>query len=402
MPLVCYSTHFCIVSRNAIGNLTPLLDKRFRPKCVVLLERKGMQKYGDYLVSILQGIGITCQRVNITDITNFEASRQQVTDLLGNYSVGSVALNSSCGHRLLTLAAYTAFQQAGLSVFYVNPENDHLSWVLPENKPSTDLGDHLTIKQFLQLQGTQLVSFESDIISELFDPLFDELLSQVERFSKPLKVVNALATSARYSPSFTSQPLSVEQQYDNALRDLVDVFVKYECCGMQGDKLVFVNETARNFVNGGWLELFACRQVQKMATDHAEIQDVARNVEIRNGDQVNNEMDVVFLANNHLFLIECKTMDFAAIKGKMSFRKVKEKKRAAREQVYRMDSLKELHGGLHGEAMILSYHPLPKEAIQRAEDLGLCICASTDLLNFKTIVRDWALPKHGRIIEDAS
>lgn len=403
MRSLIYDVHVCIVASNAVANLTPVLDKRFRPKQVILLERKGLVHYGDYLASVLSDVGVTCLRVNVDNVSDFDLMRQQVTDLLMQYKAGEVALNVSCGHRLLMLAAYTAFQQAGQAVFYVNPENDHLTWLSPAEYDSLDLADHLSIEQFLRLQGTTLVAAETDPVSDLFDEIFAELLSQVKRFARPFKVLNALAASARFSKSLTSQPLLVGQQYDKALQELIDVFVKHDCCQRRDNVLVFTNETARNFVNGGWLEMFACRQLQFLANEYAQIQDIARNVEISRGEQgnqVNNELDVVFMADNRMYFIECKTMDFAAVKGRMPSRKVKEKKRAAREQVYRMDSLIDQHAGFHGEGIMLSYHPLPPEILERADDLGLLVCSDESLVNFPTMIKELIITSKHRILED--
>jgi len=396
--------HICVAATGAVANITPILDSKFKPSHVILLERKGLAEHANNLALVYQGAGVSCQRIMIENVRDADGVRDLVSELIVSTKEKTVTLNASCGHRAIMLAAFSAFQKAGQPIFYVNPEDDHLTWLSNECSSSFDLADRITIQQFLQLHGTTLTSATTDQASDTFDDLFFILITQVERFSSPFKVLNALAASAK-NTDFLSQPFSSKQNYNQAIQDLVDVFSKHGCLARKGNCLVFSDEASRNFVNGGWLEVFAYRQIQMMAKGFPQIQDIAMNVELARKDtvnEVNNELDVVFLANNHLFLIECKTMDFAVIKGRMPFRKVKEKKRAAREQVYRMDSLKELHGGIYGEAMILSYHPIPKETAQRAEDLGLCICASTDLLNFKTIVRDWALPKEGRIIEDAS
>ena len=352
---------------------------------------------------MLQDEGISVQCINIENVSDYDHNKQLITALIKKYEAASIALNASCGHRMLMMAAFTAFQQARRPVFYVNPENDHLAWLSPENLPSVDLADHLNIEQFLRLQGTEVIGAKTDRLSNLFDQVFENLLSQVRRFSGPFKVLNALAASARFSSTLSSPPFSTAQQYDKSLQDLVEVFVANECCYRQDDCLVFSSEAARNFVNGGWLELFAFSRLQYMADEHPQIQDIARNVEIRrgnNGNEVNNELDVVFMADNRLYFIECKTMDFAAVKGRMPFKKVKEKKRAAREQVYRMDSLIDQHAGFHGEAMFLSYHPLPPEVLERADDLGVLVCTGESMLDLSQIIKDWTFSAKHRVLED--
>ena len=73
--------------------------------------------------------------------------------------------------------------------------------------------------------------------------------------------------------------------------------------------------------DGGWLEETTYGIVRSLAKKLPTIQDDGHSVEIErliNGQKVLNELDVVVLVNNKLFVIECKTKQFHKGDGKIT------------------------------------------------------------------------------------
>ena len=122
------------------------------------------------------------------------------------------------------------------------------------------------------------------------------------------------------------------------------------------------------------------RQLRRHSDSH--IQDIARSVEIERkvaGNAVPNELDVVFLADNRLHLIECKTRQFKG-EGEDS---------PGAEAIYKLDTLADLTGGLQARAMLVSYRDMSGHDRNRARDLGIAVCAGGQLRHLERHLRDF-------------
>jgi hypothetical protein len=88
------------------------------------------------------------------------------------------------------------------------------------------------------------------------------------------------------------------------------------------------------------------------------LQDYAMSLEIRSRSGTENEIDVTFLKNNRLHLIECKTKKFVGEYTKGA------------ETLYKMDTLRDL-GGQQTRSLLVSYQNIPPYDEQRARDLRI-------------------------------
>ena len=98
------------------------------------------------------------------------------------------------------------------------------------------------------------------------------------------------------------------------------------------------------------------------------VEDVCMGIEVSRQTgrgPVKNELDVAFLADNRLYVIECKTRHWRGT-GEDG---------PGAEALYKLDSLKDLLGGLQARAMLVSYRDLPDPDRRRAGDLGIEVCA---------------------------
>ncbi len=130
-------------------------------------------------------------------------------------------------------------------------------------------------------------------------------------------------------------------------------------------------------MNGGWLELHVFDEVRQMRREDAHIQDVAYGVQaIRHQREgvVRNELDVIFLRNNRLHVIECKTRKFGE-KGEDG---------PGAEALYKLDALRDLMGGLKARAMLVSWGDLPDHDKRRAGDLGIDVCDGSQIRELRS------------------
>ena len=133
----------------------------------------------------------------------------------------------------------------------------------------------------------------------------------------------------------------------------------------------------------GWLEQYVYSLVQELKREHPIIQDIGRGLEVsREGSRgpIRNELDVAFLADNRLHVIECKTRRFdeeATAGG------------AGAEALYKLDALSNLFGGFRARSMLVSYQPLSHHVLDRAGDYGILTCAGGELHRLKEKLAAW-------------
>jgi hypothetical protein len=323
----------------------------------------------------------------VTDARDTETIRDRVLELLIERDAEDIALNVSGGTRPMSIAAYEIFCEFGKPVFYVHPETDHVTWMHRRDWPSFDLADQIKLPAFLCAHGAELSrqGSRSGVPARLRD-LTDDLVGHAEILAQPLATLNWLAQQAQ--SDLRSPPLSAAQQRWQELRILIERFAAEDVCDLQGGRLQFKDEEARFFVNGGWLETHTFASAYGLRKEIRSLQDVGRSVEIirdSRGRPVKNEIDVAFLANNRLYIIECKTKRFI----RPDEQPAGDFDTPGADTLYKLDTLKSLLDGVRTRVMLVSYHPLSAWDRQRAADLNIEICSARQLPQLREILKQW-------------
>jgi len=367
-------THLCLVSAQPVPNLTPLLDQRTAPRRVILMVSPAMAQRADWLESVIRPRGIRVERLSVEDPYDVESLQSRVMELLEGLGLerGAIALNATGGTKPMSIAAYEAFRAWDQPIFYVHPERDRLIWMYPDHLPPVDLADRVKLEPFLAAHGVEIRGEASRSVSPK-DHLAvgAELVKEIRRYRRAIATLNWLAKTAE-NDELRSEPVPDDR---SDLEPLIELFAGHGLLTHREGALVFTDEDARFFANGGWLEYYAFETVRGLGRTRM-IQDQAHNLEVMRqigAKRVCNELDVVFLHENRLHIIECKTRRFRE-KGEAS---------PAGDALYRLDTLKELMGGLQARAMLVSYQDLSKADRTRAQDLGIAVCAGEQLLNLR-------------------
>ncbi len=377
-------THLCLVSAQATPNITPASDPAVAPRRVILLVSPDMRQRAAWLEEVLKRRGLKVDQWPIDDPWDVEQVQTRVLELLEHerdaLAEKRIALNATGGTKPMSIAAYEAFRAYELPIFYVHPERDRLIWLHPQDLPPRDLADRVKLDAFLAAHGAGVEGEPNRPPADTGNlALAETLVRDLARFVQPLKTLNWLAGSAEHG--LISLPMDERQQGNATLQDLIDRFTRHDLLSRDGDRLRFSDETARFFVNGGWLELYVFEQLRRMPRADLPIQDLARGLpifrEVR-GKPVRNELDVAFLADNRLYIVECKTRQWSAQGGG-----------PGAGALYKLDTLKDLLGGLQARAMLVSYHDLPDHDRRRAADLGIRVCAGRELQTLHKALTDW-------------
>lgn len=370
------TTHLILVSAQPIPNLTPILDDTLRPKKVVMLVSPDMQERSNALENIYKPRGISVERCLITDPWNASCISDQVMDIVAKYPDGGIALNATGGTKLMSIAAYEVFRSENLPIFYIHPEHDRLIWLSPK-QPDIDLSDRLKLKEYLMAYGANSVDIaDPSGVTAPIRQLTQDILQGISLYAGELGTINYLAYQAN-NPKLTCE-IEAGPQSKPLLWELLELFETAGLCKINGHSLRFTDENARFITNGGWLEMHTyglCLNLKKTLG----LQDVACNITINRQPAgrtvVKNEIDIGLIKANRLHLIECKTQRF------------KEDKDA--DVLYKLDSLRDLIGGLQGRAMLVSFNHLDKTSRARAKELNIELCCQTELQNLQNHLQTW-------------
>jgi hypothetical protein len=382
--------HLCLVYDTVTANMTPALDPGFRPDEVILLHGPAKRVRADALAAVLKPVGIQVSYWPLQDDRDIEHIRDRLLELMIEREHDDIALNASGGTRPMSIAAYEIFSEFKKPVFYVHPDTDHVSWVHRRDWPSFDLADQIKLPAFLSAHGAELRSQgERSGVPARLRGLTEDLVRHAEVLAKPLATLNWLAQQAERD--LRSPALSERQQRWQELRALIERFAAEDVCDLQRNCLIFKDEEARFFVNGGWLETHTYALLYGLRKDVPALQDVGRSVEIIRQDErsrgkpVKNELDVAFLANNRFYIVECKTKRFTH----HDTDDVADFDTPGADTLYKLDTLKGILDGLRTRAMLVSYHPLSRWDRQRAADLNIQLCSAQQLPQLRSLLQQW-------------
>ncbi|UOG93390.1 MAG: DUF1887 family CARF protein [Candidatus Thiothrix sulfatifontis] len=374
-------THLYLVSGQATPNITPTLDADIRPDRVILLVSPDMQTRADWLEQVLKATaGVKVSRWSIEHPWNIEHIRDRVLDLLVQHDDENIMLNATGGTKPMSIAAYEAFRALDKPIFYVHPEKDQIIWMHPTGQARHQLAQRIRIPHFIQAHGRRVTERGSVQVPPDYRDFAQELIQHIQYFSGALGVLNWYANTAERS--LRSEVLDKQHQRFDALQDLLDRLEQIGVLQQQDQRLVFSSESARFFANGGWLEQYVFATVNSLKKQLPSIQDTAQSLSVeRDPGKIPNELDVVFLADNRLHLIECKAKNFK-----------RGDSHSGAETLYKLDSLADAIGGLQARAMLVSYKPLPDYDMQRAKDLRIKVLHGTQLQQLRSHLEQWMQP----------
>ncbi|MFW1746486.1 Card1-like endonuclease domain-containing protein [Acinetobacter guillouiae] len=140
----------------------------------------------------------------------------------------------------------------------------------------------------------------------------------------------------------------------------------------------FKSKDAREFMKGGWLEVYTGYECFKAIMSLNPQAELAINVTLKKND-TSNEMDVMFIHHAHLYCIECKTAITMASEN-------------AKDVLYKLSALHDF-GGLNQKRAVVSLYNLKDYNLTRAENAGIKVFQEKKLLNLSEHILKWLQPE---------
>ena len=208
------------------------------------------------------------------------------------------------------------------------------------------------------------------------EALIQTLLVQIGSMQKPLGQLNWLAQQAEDRRSL-SVTLDSRLSNDPGLTALLLQCENAGLLTMTGDAITFNDEARRGFAKGGWLEHHVHRVVSAQGRA-VGLRDLAANLEVTDASGVTNELDLVFLARNRLFIVECKT----ARMDKLQVPK-------ANDTLFKLAEIVRRVGGLGARGMLASYRPLRDSEERLSRALNIELVCGPELARFPQLLQRW-------------
>ncbi|OOF34348.1 Card1-like endonuclease domain-containing protein [Salinivibrio costicola] len=381
--------HVGIIDSDPVRLVTPVLHQQLPVSKLVLIGTLEQDLEFERLTRVLAPKGIETEFFEISDDINIREVKSQVKRLAEQLTQSSedILFNASCGLRHQLLSAYEVFRTYQWPCYVIEPYSDELCWLYPDGLPQQQVEDHISLTEYMTIFGARCADHDEEETGCLTNDIYrlgEKWASNAYELGPGLATLNYLATTCRKEQCL-DVALSEKQQGYRELGMLLDDLSDAGLAHYENGVLTFSCEEARRFANGEWLESYVHHTVTSIQKELPTIQDSALSMQVYRqiGErEVRNELDVAMVVNNKLHIIECKT------KGMSS---------DGDDTLYKLESLRDLLGGLQARAMLVSFRPLRHHDITRGTDLGLALIGPDQLANLRTHLYDWFIAAGGTI-----
>lgn len=370
------TTHVLLVSAQAAPNLLPALDPEIKPREAILLVSEKMKSRADALENVLREAGVKTERVALDNEHDFGRLEDALLGIAAKREGKRIALNVTGGTKLMALAAQSVASAAGWQIFYVDVDTDEVI-ILGESAQRKKLSTTLRLSHYLRAYGYKSEKGgDYQPSGRHHEKLLQTLVTQAGSLEESLGQLNWLAQEAEDKRRLDIKLSS--RQMDS--RGLDALLRQFECAGVlnvQADTLNFRSESDRTFAKGGWLESHVFKAVSAV-TGEIGIRDKVVNLVVVDDAGVKNELDVVFMARNRLFVIECKTA-----------RMDKEKSTKANDTLFKLSEVCRRVGGLGTRGLLASYRSLGDSEKRLAKALSIELVCGGDLSRLDEKLKRW-------------
>lgn len=379
--------HICLVSKQIIPNLIPIMMKW--PKHVILIcnhetTRTGLPRR---FSNILNQLGISCTIRSDAPATSFPEmfayANQIYKKIQKNHPNKGIVLNISGGGKLMSITFLEAWRKKAHLIQYTNMNSNHLEY-LPAStellvKP-LKLESVLNISLYLAANGVTYLSASSDQAVWLEQcksrqQLTQNLATHAVEISGMLRVINALSSHARDDQKQAlKQPQQRFSMHPNA--SIQSWLQKFEQQGLitwdRQQTIEFTSYESAQYLGGFWLEEYIYNTIDDLNPD-----DIGCGVKINwhAAPNVSNELDILVVHNNHLLVIECKTLSMGTPKD--------------HEIIYKLDSIADELNGLLGSTLLVSAQEPSATIRQRASTQRIKVAGPEDLKYVDLIIKKW-------------
>jgi len=379
-----YDIHVCIISSEAAANLLPILDEKFLPNKAIFLVSKEMKEEAEYLEKVFNLKGVDVIIEYLSNVYDFRVCNIEITEIAKKYQKENIALNVTGGNKLLSIAAYQAFSLYEKNIFYVDTKNKKITFLTKDDSggfiKDLILDSKGQIDLYLAAYGIKSIQDDYEVNNKYLNEMVDCFITSFDKYNQFLPKINTYASHIEnFKSKLTDEDLDNED-FNYLLMRLKNVNKGKGIIGYQDGVIDFRDPKTRFFMNGGWLEDFIYKKLQdiKFVSDVRCGLKVDNDLENQNDEIFDNELDVAFIANNKLHIIECKA-------GKMTVD-------IGNKAIDKLNNLKR-YGGVMTKACFISYSDVPTKVKKKAKSMNIEIISGRALKKSKDILEAWIIKR---------
>lgn len=363
------------LDRQSVDVISPALDHQFRIGRVTILCEPEHLADARHSARLLRQRALQVFVVPIGEAWR-PASITETLDRILAVRPEPCLINLSCANGMQAAVAQCYASRHGLPSFVIQPADDQLIWIdgLPTNYVADGeaIADSLKLEECFALFGHPWLACQYRLGQRDHgrEVMARQLLQLAIDDPGAIRLLNL--AGAQLQDGYLSQPLRPPIP-----PGLLSLIQESGWASWQDDvRIDFRSAETRAFLCGGWLELAVFCEVVALAQAGLPLQDAACGVRIGMPDGVSNEYDLALLANNQLYLVECKTVLNARQRS------------VGMDVLFKLDSVSQL-GGLEAEAMLITLNQPTAAESQRARAQALEIIAGPDLANLRERLHAW-------------
>lgn len=318
------------------------------------MEEKGVGKW------IKKACNIPPTKIQTVCINEY-STVEDISQKLDQYDLDQYdkkLVNVTGGTKLLSMSVSEYFKSLGADIFYLTGKNKDVVRLFPKTKsPTTKLRGSLSLLMYLDGHGinrneSDPSSIPTDYTSRFFHWFVEDRTLENKQIIKDLQKLRS----------------KIKQKEDISKIDGLKGFLKeieFPAADPQ-----FINKNEVEYLTGNWFEEYVYNRLQE---------ELQLNVNIQTGtkisiDSVPNELDVLFVYNDRLYVIECKTSHETKIGEK--------NKSIINQTIYKAKAIQK-NLGLHCTYFIFTLgkqESLTKDHLDRAKLFDIKVCAREDIV----------------------
>lgn len=378
-----FDVHVCTISKELTPNYIPVVHEQFMPKELVLLASDDMKQQTNHFIEVIKVSypHIKIHTIDIKDIYDMQSLKEKVNAYIEQYieshdeAENQIVLNATGGTKLMSFELLSLFNSWDLDSFYFKIENSEVLYLNTNNyedKESSTLvliPQKLNLSAYIKLHGHDVIGSQKYVSSQKKKVLFDELIKFPERYQSDLSQLNYEIN--KVSDSILKVPLTKTDM------PVVDEFVRAGFCYLEGKTLVFATKEDKAFVRGGWFEDY----VYSIADELNDIQALELNVQIKSAEEnvhKPNELDVCFMRNNRLYVIECKSANYEG-----------QARKSGVDSLNKLQTFNDL-GGRSTQLAFVSYFSVSADMRDRAKGHQIEVIDGKNVQGLKKLLDKWS------------
>lgn len=353
--------HLCLVSQQPLPNLLPAIEPAIAAERVWLVTSPDMRERAAWLADEFERRGIAHTRIDVPDPWDAQALRATLETRLAEIP-HPLLINTTGGTKVMSLVAYELARAHDLPAVYLRPGDQTLIGLHPAPLQPVVLTRPVELDTLLRVHGYTLREASPSHAITAPPALLERLARLASETPAHITDLNRLLT----------QHGSVGWRHGEQPAPLQPVLDAARAAGMlarKGNREAPTDSHVRFLLNGGWLEDWIELCLDRVATRRG-IAPPRAGFKVSKGD-TGNEIDVAIVHRQRLHIIECKTRD------------------GALDDLYRLDDLKGLLGGLNARAMLVSLKPASGGLARRAEDLGIHLLNGEGIAQAEAEIDAW-------------